>query len=742
MTPPPTDAAHLRLVSGDPATGDPLAYEPPAAIDGQLLDPDDYGDQLTAGTLVDPAVEATVNDHLIPIPRTTITQHLTGLAAGERQPILPASLKDKTARREVSKRAAGTAAYSVGYATVRSPWWLLVALAYAVRGAAIVWWKLTRWVLDVDGHPLTGDIRAKDDKAYVAMARDRSRRQRARATLLTVLSIPAGIGMLVAYFLAPHWVWPVLGALVAVRLALYGRPAGKTITSPAIRKDRALPLTDTAIINALNSCAIAALSKALAVDPTKIWRSSIAAVTGGHRVDIQMPPGVLAVELVPHEQRLAGALGRQADCVVVELLPGKTPQDLTLHVLDKPVLANPRGGGPLVRAKKANWYDPVKVGLTRLGQAATLHLRGGAWFLGGEPGAGKSSLLKIAAAHTALDPNALLTIVNLKGSPDYVGLKPVCHRYLSGSPETDPTVVPATMGILRDVLADCARRNDLLSGLVERGQATSTDVTEDLSRAHPLLRPHTVIIDEAHRLFDESDNPQASEAADLYARAIKAVRSAGITLIGATQLAGTESIPPAVSRAARVRGCLKVQDEVSFRQIFGNAGRGAFSTSGVATLPRGVVILKAEDGASMKVGTYLIDTATLADIGRRALALRTAAETLTGQAAGQVDEDVEPVDPAELLEHILVALPAAAPARSRDVAWLGGLEAELADAFPSSYVDRAEGWLSGELKARAVATRSVNRKWVEDGEQLQRTAVGVDAKAVTAALALLADRKG
>lgn len=62
--------------------------------------------------------------------------------------------------------------------------------------------------------------------------------------------------------------------------------------------------------------------------------------------------------------------------------------------------------GPLAKARKTSWWERVDFGRTRTGQHHTERLRGGAWFVGGKPESGKSTLAIIAAAHTILDPFA------------------------------------------------------------------------------------------------------------------------------------------------------------------------------------------------------------------------------------------------------------------------------------------------------------------------------------------------
>lgn len=682
-------------------------------------DPTDVepGGGLTAGDEVGEEVAPPVDAHLIhlaPTPR----QRLAGLAQGQAE--IPAWARDPVVAREAALRAVRAAEQVALHAAVRAPKGALVASWWSLRGFVRGVGALTRWLYDAQMHPFFGDIQASDEKVALKMAATRLKRQQFRWALVGVVACCAPLLAVWAWTLTPALA-AALAVAVLAALAAYGRPEGETLLSPAVTQHVQPRLTTQSIVRALAATGERPLVKlAEKGDTSRIWRSGIAAIRGGYRVWIQLPYGVVAEDLVTSEQILAAALGRPEDCVVVVPKPQVTPGDLDLYVFDRPQLTGDLGPGPLASARKASWWDPVVIGKTRLGQPHREHLRGGAWFVGGRPSSGKSSLCRIAAAQTALDPHAILCVVNLKGSPDYVALRPVCHRYIAGSPETDPTVLERTRDLLSWVLAECARRNDYLVSLVERGAAESADVTPDLAAKHESLRPMTVILDEIHRLFDASDNPSAKEDAELLAKVIKAVRSAGITLVCATQLAGTESIPPAITRAARVRGCLVVGDEVSFRQIYGNAGPGAFRAAGVSKFRPGTVLLASLEGSPLKVGCHNITPAVLATIGKRALEARERLHLLTGEAAGEAVEVAEREDPAVLLRDLLVAIPDVGPSRStrdQQVAWLHTLEEHLEP-------DRAPGWLADELKARRVRTQGqLNRR--VDGEQVNRPGVSV-----------------
>ena len=567
------------------------------------------------------------------------------------------------------------------------------------------------WLLVRELHPDLSSTPASSDKAAVAMDHRRLMRQRIRRnitiTAVTLLSAVTGA----AWWFLGEWPLWALGAAVVAFLVWRGKPVGKRVFMPTGSQKLLPRLTLERVASAFGVLGISGINASIKAGQTdRWWVSSPQAIRGGHLVEMHLPNGVESRSIIQHEQRLAGALGRPEDCVIVEPQPHMTPSNLRLFVFDKPKLEKV-GAGPLVTARKTSWFDPVAIGITRAGKVHKVHLQGGAWFIGGQPGSGKSSLAFVAAAHTALDPRARLMIAALKGGADFRAFEALCDRYICGAPETSRTVIPEASALLRWVLDEAGRRADFLAEMSRADHTTYAKVTPELAAKYPKqLGPITVILDEVHRLLDESDNPDAKATGELIAKVIKAVRFVAITLICVTQLAGGESVPAVITRAARVRGCLRVGDEVSWRQIFGNAGQGAFQASGVGRLKPGQVILGSESGDPVKVGVY--DLAPHLDkICARAVAVR--------EALGVLGRDETPlpnlVDPCILLRDLADAIPASAPVggpADDDVAWLSELEVVMSE--KEAYRGRGAGWLAAELRSRKVPTSQVNRRVPEN----------------------------
>lgn len=652
---------------------------------------------------------------------------------------VPAALHDREALKTVAAREGRAVRNAAKLALKHGPWATVKALWWTLRGYGKALWAVGGFLFVRELHPELSTTPATSDKGAVSMDFRRARRQ--KVNLYVVLFALVAVLVAGAWLYMAVGTWPLWLALVAVSVCMYrlGRPAGKRAFLPTGTPQLRPRLTLERIVSAFGVLGISGINDSIKAGTTdRWWTSTPQAVKGGHVVDMHLPAGIEARSIVQWEQRLAGALGRAEDTVIVEPMPQRTPSDLRLWVFDVPQLER-AGAGPLATARKTSWFEPVQIGVTRSGRPHREHLRGGAWFIGGRPGAGKSSAAFCAGAHTVLDPTARLMIAALKGPVDWPVFEKVTERYIIGAPETNRDVIPQALALLRWLLDEAGRRNDFLDELRRKGVQGTNQVSRDLASKYPdRLGPITAIFDEVHRLFDESDNPDAKETAELVGKVIKAVRSAGICLVLVTQLAGSEAVPPVVVRAARLRGCMRVGDEISFRQIFGNAGKGMFHQTGAGRLKTGQIILATDAGDPVKVGVHYLEP-YLERICERARVVHEAMGALRGHAAGDDTPLPAALDPTTLLRDVLDAIPGTAPTGGPDdagVAWVADLEVTLTEL--EAYRDRSPGWLAGELRARKVATGQLNRRVpAEVRASGQRNETGVRAVDVRDGLARL-----
>jgi hypothetical protein len=660
---------------------------------------------LTAGDEIDPVDEGPVERHLIavrPEPRERLARLRTD------DPIIPVWVTDGSVRKEkiaLGRRMAWRA-FLLGLVNSH---FVFRVFVWILRGLKRWIQTILRWVLDMDSHPLSGAIQAKTQTEYDKAMVLRSRRVSARSRVLGIAALAVTVTGVTVWITHPWIAW-IIATVTMAFAAHTGAPETVKILSPGVRRHVVPRVTCTLVARALAEVVDDKTARAIRADSDQLWRSGFVEVPHGVRIQIVLPGAAVSRGLIPHEQRIASALGRPEDCAVVEPLPRITTGHFDLYIFDKPVLGGAPIPGPLTRAKRTSFFKPVELGRTRTGKPHTECLYGGAWFIGAKPNFGKSSLAMVALAHAILDPYTIPITVNLKMSADYAWAKAVCHTYLNGAPEIDRTILDRFYALVEWLMAEAGRRGEFLTRLAEKGEVTENHVTEEIARKYKELRPIIAIFDEIHRAFDENINPKAKEFARLLADLIKACRFVGITIICVTQLAGRDSIDPALTRGARVRACLRVSESTSFRQIMGDSGAGAFERLGIGRLPAGTAIINSDEGDCVKIGVHYPKD-HLWEIGKRALALRQAMHTLAGEAAGEAPP-VEATDPAELLRHILDVIAATAPAggpADREVAWVSELETVLT-ARHETYTGRANGWLTGELRARRIPTAGLNRK--------------------------------
>jgi hypothetical protein len=727
---------HLRAVDTPPDGLPPV----PAAPEGSVLS---AGDELAPeGTVLVGSVVTRgepVEGHLI--ERKRDRRDLFARLDGQ-DPVIPSWFTDAQVRREMHRRWLRRAGRASVLGLINSPWLGILLVGWTFRGAGRTTRRLTRWAADRDGHPVSGAQPATTDKLYDQAAWAHAERVGFRVRLLGFLALVALVVAVVLAWLAP-WVLALAVPVAVGLLARAGRPETVKTLTPFARKFIVPTITCALVVRALQEVVPSATAKAIVEHERELWGSGFLPIPGGHKVQVVLPGSYQARSLIPHEDRLASGVGRPEDCFIVEPLPKVTAGHAWLYIFDAPVFSGRSAAGPTAAAKKTNWWEPMPCGITRTRETHRERLFGGAWFIGGKPEVGKSELGKGVVAWSILDPIVRVMVFNLKGDAGYAFAKPSCHQYVSASPDLDPTAIPKVHKAVKWLLDECARRNAFLTRLYEQGKTDKTEVTEELSRRYPdELGPITFVVDEIHRAFTLSDYPAAEEFAEDAGKAMKAVRSVAISMFGLTQLAGGDSVPPVITRASRVRACLRVDESVSFQQIYGQAGPGVFNQLGISAFPTGVAVMASAEGRPVKIKVFHI-TPKLADIGKRAARLRADLDLLTGEAAGQSVATGEITDPADLLRHLLPVIPTTAPVGGPEdagVAWCSELETVLTER--QEYQGRAPGWLSTELRARRVATLDIGRRRGYEDRPGGRKEIGVTVQAVRDRLADLLDAAG
>jgi S-DNA-T family DNA segregation ATPase FtsK/SpoIIIE len=371
----------------------------------------------------------------------------------------------------------------------------------------------------------------------------------------------------------------------------------------------------------------------------------------GWRAEVDLPPGIKATAVLEKRAALAAAMRRPISTVWPEADRTAHPGRLVLWVAQRDPAKAGRKLWPLMKEGQADVYEPLPYGFDPRGNLVEITLMYSNLLVGGIPGSGKTSCALAIVLGVALDPTAELWIYELKGSGDLDSVKPVCHRYVSGDEDED---LEAALGGMRSGIAEYQRRAKFIKSLPASEVPDGRKVTRALAEKYPEqnLGPRVIVIDEVQELFTHAEYKE--EAAALATRLIKKGRAYGIILILLTQNPDAPSLPTSVSSSVGTRLCLAVMDWRANNNVLGTGAydRGLRATD-ISIDEQGTGIL-ARGREGITVRAAFIKQTEAEDIAKRALALRTAAGTLSGQSVGA---QVEVLDVETIVDHLRAIWP-------------------------------------------------------------------------------------
>jgi DNA segregation ATPase FtsK/SpoIIIE, S-DNA-T family len=305
----------------------------------------------------------------------------------ERRDVLPAWWRDRTSRRAAIVWWIAHAVHLVKFHGIRLPvytgriaWRSPIGFGRALRGVG-------RWTIDmrtrVEREALVDIVRTGTGAPQLVRLGERHRNN------VCARSILLAIGLLVMPL-----VWFQLSAalqlssftILVLALGIVGRPQGQSLTAWAVSKDDGPPpLRQEFLIAALSSIGITRITQALKEDPGAIRFMSDQIRSGtGFRVDIDLPPGVTAGDVVERRSALASALRRHRSQV------WPSPDDahegrLQLFVAHKPLTQTKAVPWPLATKGRTDVFSPVPIGTNERGELVMLLLAYGAGLVGAIP---------------------------------------------------------------------------------------------------------------------------------------------------------------------------------------------------------------------------------------------------------------------------------------------------------------------------------------------------------------------
>jgi DNA segregation ATPase FtsK/SpoIIIE, S-DNA-T family len=632
-----------------------------------------------------------------PAPGTWIAEKQAYLA--EAPPVVPTFLRNAAEFVDATRWTVSYYAHVAAFHTLRTPVYLARLLLRAPRGAGRLLVRWGKWVADTEARPVEAKAAASADiDAWLALSREHSRRVRPRRIASLAVATTTGITTLVCSFLVPGWT--LTAAVAAAALAgLNGKKGDKRLITRYVATNVLRKLDSTEVFDALAAIGIEGKKGRRGVE----FASEVMRDGPGWRAEVDLPPGIKATEVLEKREALAAAMRRPISTVWPEGDRTAHPGRLVLWVAQRDPAKAGRKLWPLMKSGQADVYEPLPYGFDPRGNLIEITLMYSNLLVGGIPGSGKTSCALAIVLGVALDPTAELWIYELKGSGDLDSVKPICHRYVSGDEDED---LEAALAGMRSGIAEYQRRAAFIRSLPASEVPEGRKVTRAIAEKYPEqnLGPRVIVVDEVQELFTHDD--YKDEAAALATRLIKKARAYGIILILLTQNPDAPSLPSSVSSSVGTRLCLAVMDWRANNNVLGTGAydRGLRATD-ISIDEQGTGIL-ARGREGITVRAAFIKQTEAEDIAKRALALRTAAGTLSGQSVGAV---VQELDVETVIDHLRAVWPDGVESvhSHRLVEALARLRPDLYKPWTEMDAAAASTALSAALKPFKVSTRQL-----------------------------------
>jgi S-DNA-T family DNA segregation ATPase FtsK/SpoIIIE len=651
---------------------------------------------------------------------------MSTLVGAARRPIVPAWLRSKTEALALARWTVGHYTHVSAYHLTRIPLYAGRLTVRAPRGLMHTIGGSARWVSDAEGRPVRlAAVRREDAEDYLKLSRQRDGRVRLR-TLIMIASMAIG-AFAVAFLLiaTPRWAWySTFAALVGV-LGLIGSSADKPLLDVAAVKPRVRKLTADVLMRAFLAAGLCKPDDPITF-PAPIMRDG-----PGWRAVIDLPFGTKADTAIKKRNDLAAGLDLDEVQVWPERVRGTagSARRLALWVADEDPYAKPSGLWPLIAKGTVDVFEAFPFGEDQRGRLVRMQLMFTSLLIGAIPRMGKTFAARLPALACALDAIVELHIYDGKGGQDWRGFDRIAHRVGFGIRDD---VVLALVEDLRALVADMNRRYDTIATL-PADICPESKVTRAIATRRSLkLWPILVSIDEFQRY---SGHPvHGNEIVELLTELCKVGPSVGIMISLATQKPDGKAVPTELRDNIGTRFALKTMTWQSSEAVLGAGSYTAGQDSSrFQRAHKGVgILLGADDsGAVEEAVTVRTNRTPMADVDAvlmRARALREAAGTITGHAAGdQPDSGTGPAG--SLLDDILTVVPAAEPK-----VWSETVAARLAELRPDVYGGWRPEQVATALKPYGI---TVGRQvWGTDpttGEKANRKGIHRDdiAAAVT-----------
>jgi S-DNA-T family DNA segregation ATPase FtsK/SpoIIIE len=555
-----------------------------------------------------------------------------------RLPIIPEHLRRDRIRQTVGETV-GLYWYKFRVHAVRSPLYAAKMQWYALRGVFRLGGQLLAWANWADGWVLESlAVAAGRSGHHDAMnAHTQGRKTRATRWQITGVCFVLVVAVLLAMVRwLPWWGWAAFTMTAVAVLSRHGAPEGQRIVRAAVVPTAYQPPTPEVLTRALGSLGITAINQVIKDGPGISFVSDVHRDGDGWGVELDLPHGVTASDIIRRREALASGLRRPHSATWPEAVPHEHAGRLYLWIGRHDLSKTKPVPYPLLKTGTADVFAQVPFAVTPRGQGVGAPLFETNHVYGAAPGQGKTTTVRVVNCGAALDVVCDLWIHELAGAGDLEPLAQVCYRYVSG---LDDEAIAYVAESCRKLRAEVDHRGPALKAL-PREVRPDGKLTRDLATQRRLrLRPICATFDEIQNAtMHPKYGPQIIE--DL-AYVMRLGRKLGIFIILSTQRPDAGTLPPKIRDLATVRFCLKVPDQPSNDMILGTGSyhAGYRASEFRPKIDAGLGWFKGE-GDPQAVRTYYLDLNDTARIAARARAMREAAGVLSGYALGETpDED-------------------------------------------------------------------------------------------------------
>jgi hypothetical protein len=638
----------------------------------------------------------------------------------KRRPIVPTGLHRNNIAVTV-RAAAARLGYIAAFHAVRSPWYLLKVLWWAIIGLSRLPGRQLRWWWVNEQYVLLQQAASDNDPAmWLKLHREGKATRRWRGVVLFFQLIALTVAIVVALGLPALWQAVIVAALV-LPLARYGRPAGRQLIPSAVVTRRYRRLNSDIVLRAYYAAGLGHPERA---NQQVEFGTAMAREGNGSKVLVNLPYGKTFDDAIKARPAIASGL----DVALSQVTLSRDPESHRSHwlwVADSDPLASPAGRTPLLACKETDIWQPAPLGVDERGRAVTLLMLWASILVGAQPRQGKSFTARLLALYAALDPYVRLDVYDGKGSPDWRKFALVAHSCGFGFTLTrDGDPLETFVQMLRDLKADVQARYQKLSELpvdvCPEGKLTR-EIARDPKYGMPV---RLVVIDECQEYFDTGDKELNKEIAGLLVFLVKVAPAAGVIVLDATQKPGGVGTGDAATAFTsfrdnhQVRIALRTGSwQVSDLVLESGAYSEGHDSSTLLPSYKGVGILRGAGDDTPTVRFHLADAEDAEKILLAARKLRERAGTLSGMAAGQAAvREVRDVlaDALSVFEGSEAGLPWAV------------IAARLSERICEHYADVTGEAISAQLRALGVPSVDVKR----DGKALK----GAKKAAITTAI--------